>query len=126
MLFVKQSDKGINSKKRSRTKARRLKVSDLCPPPSRAPPTADAIERNTESSMQPGSSESGVRSPIPFTPYSQDARSSLDFPSWQRERLAQHLLRRGASGCCDIGWEPLGMALAWCLDLMDDFCIEFL
>lgn len=30
MLFVRQSDKGINSKRRSRTKARRLKVSNLC------------------------------------------------------------------------------------------------
>lgn len=33
MLFVKQSDKGINSKRRSRTKARRLKVSSVSPPP---------------------------------------------------------------------------------------------
>lgn len=31
MLFVKQSDKGINSKRRSRTKARKPKVSSLCP-----------------------------------------------------------------------------------------------
>lgn len=37
MLFVRQSDKGINSKRRNRTKARRLKVSSLCPLPSSAP-----------------------------------------------------------------------------------------
>lgn len=52
MLFVRQSDKGINSKRRSRTKARRLKVSSLRYPlhqPPLAPlyPTANATERIT-------------------------------------------------------------------------------
>lgn len=78
MLFVKQSDKGINSKRRSRTKARRLKVSSVCPPPPRAPPSTLSNSRShgqkQASSMKLVSSKSGVRSP-------QDARSSLDFPS---------------------------------------------
>lgn len=39
MLFVRQSDKGINSRRRSRTKARRLKVSSLCYHPHQPPST---------------------------------------------------------------------------------------
>lgn len=76
MLFVKQSDKGINSKRRS--KARRLKVSSLGPPPPRAPSTLSNSRSHGKkqgSSMKLASSKSGVRSP-------QDARSSPDFPSW--------------------------------------------
>lgn len=37
MLFVRQSDKGVNSRRRSRTKARRLKVSSLSKHPHQPP-----------------------------------------------------------------------------------------
>lgn len=65
MLFVRQSDKGVNSKRRSRTKARRLKVSSLRYHPHQPPSTLVTEMPRKGSYMKPGSSKPGVRSLVP-------------------------------------------------------------
>lgn len=56
MLFVRQSDKGVNSKRRSRTKARRLKVSSYCPHQPPQHPCLQPQRPRKEPNAKPGSS----------------------------------------------------------------------